>query len=78
MIAVAERLHIDEDDILAWPYDKLQRWILYTEVCNMRDAVQSTFKEAGPDQVMEIVRQDQEKVGWVGVVTPGAKNAERE
>lgn len=76
MYALAERLHIDEDEILDWPYEKLSRWILRDEVLWMVNAVKTATKNLTDEDALQIVRHEQERSGWRGVTKRGGGNGE--
>lgn len=67
MYALSERLHIDIDEILAWPVEKLQRWQTYDEIDYMLKSARRAFKGMTDKQVIEVVHDEQERSDWRGV-----------
>ena len=70
---LAERLHVDVDEILAWPWPKLQRWVAYDEVQFMLKAVSHSSPGITEAEAMSLIAWEQERCGWRGVYRTGQK-----
>ncbi len=69
MYALAERLHLDEDVILGWTWDKLQRWQINDEVHIMAQRVKTAFKNLTDAEAWEMVRDEQEENDYPGITS---------
>lgn len=70
---LAERLGVDVDAIMAWPFAKLQAWVAYDEVQYMLQAVSRSSPGITEAEAMSLIAWEQERCGWRGLYRAGAK-----